>query len=89
MLQTFDFVEKIILFGSRARGDNAEKSDIDLAILCPKASQDQWQDVLNIIENADTLLKIDCVRLDELVDGSELKQNINKDGVVLYAKNNH
>lgn len=26
-------VEKVILFGSRARGDNKEKSDIDLIIL--------------------------------------------------------
>lgn len=25
-------VEKVILFGSRARGDNKERSDIDLAI---------------------------------------------------------
>ena len=25
-------IEKVILFGSRARGDNKERSDIDLAI---------------------------------------------------------
>ena len=25
-------IEKVILFGSRARGDNREKSDIDLAV---------------------------------------------------------
>lgn len=28
------FVDAIYLFGSRARGDHRERSDIDLAILC-------------------------------------------------------
>jgi predicted nucleotidyltransferase len=31
-------VERIILFGSRARGDYDERSDIDLGIACPGAS---------------------------------------------------
>lgn len=56
---------KIILFGSRAKGTNQEP-DIDLAIEGPLASSAQWNQVMEIIENADTLLKIDCVRLDKI-----------------------
>jgi nucleotidyltransferase substrate binding protein (TIGR01987 family) len=61
-LKALSFVDEIWLFGSRARGDNQERSDIDLAIVCPAASDTDWLKVVNIIENADTLLKIDCVR---------------------------
>jgi predicted nucleotidyltransferase len=35
-------VERIILFGSRARGDHHERSDIDLGIACPGASPEEW-----------------------------------------------
>lgn len=82
------FVEKVLLFGSRARGDNSLKSDIDLAIECPKATDTDWNKILNILEEADTLIKIDCIRLDDLEINSELKNNILKDSKVLYAKNN-
>jgi len=42
--------------------------------------------VLEIVEEADTLLGIDCVRLDELRDGDRRKQKILEQGKVLYRK---
>jgi predicted nucleotidyltransferase len=30
--EKYEMIKKIVLFGSRARGDNSKKSDIDLAI---------------------------------------------------------
>ncbi len=63
-LKSLPFIDEIWLFGSRARGDNLERSDIDLAILCSSASDSDWLKVNDIIENADTLLKIDCIRFD-------------------------
>lgn len=86
-IKALNFVEKIIVFGSRARGDNKERSDIDLAIFCPEATMKQWFMVLDIIEEADTLLKIDCVRLDELPPHSDLRHNIIAEGIVIYDKN--
>jgi uncharacterized protein len=88
-LKNLNFVEEIILFGSRARKDNTARADIDLAINCPQAKEKDWLNILDIIAEADTLLKIDCVRLDQLNDNSELKQNIKRDGVILYAKNSN
>ncbi len=85
-LKCLQFIEKIILFGSRARQDNAPRADIDLAILCPQATRQEWQQILDIIEDADTLLKIDCIRLDEIDANSPFMTNINKDGVIIYAK---
>ena len=86
-IATLPFVEKIVLFGSRARGSNLERSDIDLAVLCPKATDMDWIKVLDIIEEADTLLKIDCIRLDTLPLSSPLRKNIEQEGIIIYAKN--
>ena len=36
-LSAFPEVERIILFGSRARGEASERADIDLAVECPAA----------------------------------------------------
>jgi len=85
-LKTMPFVEAIYLYGSRARGDYLERSDIDLAIVCPKASGEDWLKIMDIIEQADTLLSIDCVRYDMLEAASQLKQNIDHDKKVLYVK---
>lgn len=37
-LTTLPFIDEIWLFGSRARKDNHRRSDIDLAIICPNAT---------------------------------------------------
>jgi uncharacterized protein len=80
------YVDEIILYGSRARGDYRERSDIDLAIKCPKANDEDWQAILRIIEDADTLLKIDCIKFETLELGSELHEAILREGKVLYVK---
>jgi predicted nucleotidyltransferase len=85
-LKALPFVEEIYLYGSRARGDNGRRSDIDLAVSCPGATDEEWGKVLEIIENADTLLEIDCVRLDTLGNHDRLKQNIVSQGKVLYRR---
>ncbi|WP_108649850.1 nucleotidyltransferase family protein [Dongshaea marina] len=79
------FVRGIFLFGSRARENHAERADIDIAVDCPLASENQWQQILEIIEEADTLLPIDCVRYDTLSPESPLRTNINNDMQVIYA----
>ncbi len=81
------FVEKIILYGSRARGDNKERSDIDLAIVCSDSvGNKEWQNILNIIDNADTLLSIDCIKYNDLAEDNPLKQAIDHDCVLIYQK---
>lgn len=80
------FVEQIWLFGSRARGDNQHRADIDIALYCPTATDKDWLSILDIIDGADTLLKIDCLRLDEMDDDSAIKQAIRREGIKLYEK---
>lgn len=85
-LQDLSYVKRIILYGSRARGDNRERSDIDIAIECPHASEKDWRTIEDIVLHADTLLPIDCIRFDELSETNELKKNIEDQGVILYQK---
>lgn len=87
-LAALPFVEAIWLFGSRARGEHRERSDIDLAIECPLASESQWQQVLAVVEEADTLLPIDCIRLDAEPPHSLLRQAIDRDKKLIFQRIN-
>lgn len=75
--------EKILLFGSRARGDHKERSDIDLAIYgMPEEKQHLfWWDV----DDLPTLLKFDIVHITADTDAAFV-ENIKKDGVMLYER---
>lgn len=82
-LKALPFVNHVYLYGSRARGDHRPRSDIDLAIDCPDATSQDWREVLDIIDSADTLLAIDILRLDEQDSNSALYTNIMRDKVAL------
>ena len=74
-------IEKVILFGSRARGDYKEKSDIDLA--CTGGNYVRFS--LDVDELTSTLLQYDIVNLDGAVQG-ELLDSIQKEGMIIYEK---
>ena len=76
-------LEKVILFGSRARGDNRERSDIDLAIAGELANCIEFS--LAAEEEISTLLMFDFVIIGKTLS-PELKAAIEKDGVILYEK---
>lgn len=85
-LKKLPCVEEIWLFGSRARGDHREKSDIDIAIVCNHSTDKEWDHIMDIIEDSDTLLKIDCIKFDKNKLSEELYNNILKDRKVMYVK---
>ena len=80
LAQKYD-IEKVILFGSRARGDFKERSDIDLAFCGGSSSHF----ILDVDETTSTLLEFDIVDLDKPVR-KELLESIKREGVVLYEK---
>jgi predicted nucleotidyltransferase len=84
-LMPFPEVERIVLFGSRARGDAMPRSDIDLAIACPRADPKIWSDIVEAADEAPTLLQIDLVRTDTAPP--ELLAEIAREGRVLYERN--
>lgn len=74
-------ITKIILFGSRARGTNTERSDIDIAVYGGDFEDFYW----DVKEKTHSLLMFDIVQADAPVS-AELKEEIEKDGIVIYEK---
>jgi len=78
-------IYKMILFGSRARGDFRNSSDIDLAIFSKYESSLEVANFTNDIERLDTLFKFDIVFINPLTD-EKLLANINKEGIVIMER---
>lgn len=74
-------VTKIILFGSRARGTNTERSDIDIAVYGGDFDNFYW----DVKEKIHSLLMFDIIQADKTIS-DDLKREIEKDGVVIYEK---
>ena len=71
LAQKYD-IEKVILFGSRARGDFRRTSDFAMF-------------ALDVDEETSTLLEYDIVNLDRDMQ-DELRESIEKEGRILYEK---
>ncbi|MGL5378761.1 nucleotidyltransferase domain-containing protein [Clostridium sp.] len=78
----YDKIDKIKLFGSRARGDNSLKSDIDLAIY---SKGDLVEFIEDIEMNTSTLLEFDFSDMN-LVNDELFIAQVNKEGIVIYEK---
>lgn len=78
----FDSIEKVLIFGSRARGDNSLKSDIDLAIY----SQGAISEFIEAIETrTTTLLEFDYSNMNAITDELFIEQ-VQKEGIIIYEK---
>ena len=82
-LKALPFVEAIYLYGSRARGDHDDWSDIDLAVLCPKATREQWDEVRDAVATEELLVPITVTRYDTITD-TGFKAQIDRDKKELY-----
>ena len=74
-------VQKVFLFGSRARGTHTERSDIDIAVVGGDFDAFYW----DIKENTHSLLMFDIVNMDESTS-DDLREEIEKDGIMIYEK---
>ena len=74
-------IQRVILFGSRARGTHTERSDIDIAVSGGNVYAFYW----DIKENVFSLLMFDIVELDAGVS-EELKKEIERDGIMIYEE---
>lgn len=74
-------LRNIVLFGSRAKGNNTERSDIDMAVYEGDFDGFYW----NIKEKINSLLMFDIIQADSAIS-DDLKHEIEKDGVIIYEK---
>lgn len=74
-------LRNIVLFGSRAKGNNTERSDIDMAVYGGDFDGFYW----DIKEKVNSLLMFDIIQADSAIS-DDLKHEIEKDGVIIYEK---
>ena len=77
LIKTFP-EERIYLFGSRARGEASEHSDIDIAIKSDRSLKDALANARFVIEESHIPYKVDLV---ELSKAPYLEQIIEKEAV--------
>ena len=83
---SFSKVNKIILYGSRARGDFRQGSDIDLAIDAPLMTSIEFAKLWNDIDDLPVLYTFDVVHLQGLTN-KDLITAINHDGIKIHHEN--
>lgn len=81
----FPFVDAIYVFGSRATPDFDDRSDLDLAVICPDATTEEWEKLQDLAKNAPLLIKVDIIRLDAL-PRDEFKQRVMRHRVPLFVR---
>lgn len=74
-------VDRVILFGSRARGTHHQRSDVDIAAC--GGDVNRLRRCLN--EDLNTLLRFDVVDIGQPVSRA-LMEDIENDGIVLFEK---
>jgi len=81
-------VEKIVLFGSFARGTNHKWSDIDIAVVVNKYDFDffeTYRKLGTITLKLDT--RLEPVIIDKSKDYSGFLKAIYKEGIIIYSRN--
>ncbi len=78
-------VESAAIYGSRARGDYKNYSDIDIAIHAPGMSLDEYMDIRDELRQLPVIFKIDSVHVEDC-SKQELLANIKRDEKKIYVK---
>lgn len=73
-------IKRVILFGSRAKGNSRYNSDIDLCVECDRKSR---SNVLDSIDDIVGIYSADILFFDSL--NPEIKNEINKYGILIYS----
>lgn len=76
------FATRVVLFGSRARGDHRPRSDMDIAFY---GADTGYLAFAEAMEQLPTLLEFDCVHITEHTS-PELIHNIQKEGILLMSR---
>lgn len=79
-------VETAVLYGSRAKGNYREGSDIDLALTGDELDLSQMLRIAAMLDDLMIPYKVDVALLHQ-INNVELKDHIRRRGVVFYQKN--
>lgn len=78
-------IDKVVIYGSRAKGNFKKGSDIDLTMFGPKLSYQLLADILDELDELMLPYKIDLSVFDKL-DNANLKDHIERVGLIFYKQ---
>lgn len=84
LIRTNPAVRRIVLFGSRAVGDEDERSDIDLAISAPDLDPPAVATLRDAVSTTRTLYRISVTRLEDMP--ASLRARVLAQGRTLYER---
>lgn len=76
---SYQTIEQVLIFGSRAKGSHKPYSDIDLAVVAPKMSDLEFTKLWNELDSLELVFKLDLLHWDRLGQ-QNLKDSILKHG---------
>jgi predicted nucleotidyltransferase len=90
-----DKLDRVILYGSRARGDNTDDSDVDIIVIANIPAEDSWNarmqisrltSELDLDYNVLVSLHVtDCATFNKFSNALPFYMNVIKEGVLLSA----
>lgn len=78
-------IEKVLIFGSRAKGNYSEGSDIDLAVIGNDISFNQLMDINVQMEDLGMLYKVDVVDYNKNIN-TPIAEHIMRTGLTFYSR---
>ena len=78
-------VEKVVLFGSRARGDYRSDSDMDITILGRRIDQASIEELHKKIESSDISCPVEIYTA-RLSENEEYIEGVSHKGLLIYQK---
>lgn len=85
VFRDYSNITEVLIFGSRAKGNYREGSDIDLAVKGDLISFNQLVDINLKIEDLDLLYKVDVISYEEK-KGTPIGDHIDRVGKVFYKR---
>lgn len=76
-------IEKVLIFGSRAKGTHKPYSDIDLAVVAPNMDDREFSRLWNELDALELVFKLDVLHWDKLGQ-QKLKDSIMTHGRYFY-----
>lgn len=86
IFQKYDEVQVAKIFGSRARGDYRDGSDIDIALFGEKLTHSHNTKIFYEIDDLYLPYKVDLINFNTLSMENKIRENILKEGVDIYVK---
>ncbi|RAI88441.1 nucleotidyltransferase domain-containing protein [Algoriphagus yeomjeoni] len=83
VFSSFPEVEKAVLFGSRAKGNFYEGSDIDIAVFGDKLDFEQLLNISIAMDDIELLQAVDLVHFEKIKE-PELIKHIERVGIKIY-----